>query len=386
MNLTWNARAVLVVSAMAVLLIANTSSPGQRPRPGADAGPPTATGKVLAYEADKSITIEVRQRGGLTKKVEFALVKDKTKLELLGATKTIAVGTEVRIWADKDNPSTAARIAAGAAVNAAGPTATGKVLAYEADKSITVEVKRRGGEVEKKEFVLSKDRTKIELLGAVKAIEVGTEVRIWADSDNPKNAARISAGTATGRRPAAPPAPPANPPPANPAPALPAGQATLGGTLQGLDAAKNTVTVATSNRATGKVERTFELAKDLEVLRDGKPAKVGDLKKGGSISVKLSPDQKSVVSISETGKRVGAPLKSIDAENNTITLTVIEGRERIKKDVTHQLAKDGKVTLEGKEVKLADLKDVRPGSTIQLTFSVDDDKKLIHIQYAPGRR
>ncbi len=163
-------------------------------------------------------------------------------------------------------------------------------------------------------------------------------------------------------------------------------EATVGGTLQGVDAAKNTVTVTTSNRATGKVDKTFEMAKDVVVLRDGKPAKVSDLKKGGSITVKLSPDQKTAVSISETGKTMAAPLKSVDPQKNTITLTVSQGRDPVKKDVTHELAKDGKVTLEGKEVKLADLKDVRPGSTIQLTFSVDDEKKLVHIQYAPARR
>lgn len=168
----------------------------------------------------------------------------------------------------------------------------------------------------------------------------------------------------------------------------PKGETTLGGTLQGVDVAKNTVTVATSNRATGKVDKTFEMAKDVVVLRDGKPAKVGDLKQGSRIAVKLSPDQKTVVSISETGKTMAAPLKSVDPENNSITLTVTSGGRGApeKKDVTHELAKDGKVTLEGKEVQLAELQDVRPGSSIQLTFSVDDEKKLVHIQYTPSRR
>src|SRR5262249_23127664 len=153
-------------------------------------------------------------------------------------------------------------------------------------------------------------------------------------------------------------------------------------TLQGVDTAKNTVTISTFNRATGKVEKTFEMAKDLVVLRDGKPAKLSDLKYGVSVSVKLSEDQKSAVSISENGKTVGAPLKAIDAEASTITVTITEmkrGQPGEKKDVTHNLAKDGKVLLEGKEVKLADLKDVRPGSMIQLTFSVVDEKNLIQI-------
>lgn len=169
----------------------------------------------------------------------------------------------------------------------------------------------------------------------------------------------------------------------------PKGEATLGGTLQSVDNTQNTVTVTTSNRATGKVDKTVEMAKDIVVLRDGKPAKVSDLKPGGRITVKLSPDQKTAVSISETGKTMGAPLKSVDPEKNRITLTVTTGGRGAppeKKDVTHELAKDGKVMLEGKDVQLAELKDVRPGSMIQLTFSVDDERKLVHIEYAPARR
>ncbi len=113
MKLAWNPRAGMALLAAAALLGVSLSGAAQRPGSAADTAAPTATGKVVAYEADKSITIEVRQRGGQTKKVEFAIVKDKTKVELLGMTKAIEVGTEVRIWADKDNPKAAARITAG---------------------------------------------------------------------------------------------------------------------------------------------------------------------------------------------------------------------------------------------------------------------------------
>lgn len=174
-------------------------------------------------------------------------------------------------------------------------------------------------------------------------------------------------------------------PKADPAPKV---QTSFGGTLIGIDADKHAITIGTSNRATGKVEKAYELAKDVAVLRDGKAAKVSDLKNGVSISVKLSADAKSVVSVSENGKSVSAPLKAIDVAKNSITLTVTTGGRGTpeKKDVTHQLAKEGKVTLEGKEVRLADLKDVRPGSTVRLIFSVDDATKLLHIDYSPGRR
>ena len=187
------ARSGLALLAVATLLGDRCSA--QRPRPKTDAAPPAAVGKVAAYEANKSITVEVRQRGAEAKKVVFDIVKDKTKVELLGTTKAIEVGTEVRVWADKDNPKAAARITAGAGADAAAPTATGKVVVYEADKSITLEVKRRNAATEKREFAIVKDKTKVEFLGTTKSIEVGAEVRIWADQDNPKAAARITAGT-----------------------------------------------------------------------------------------------------------------------------------------------------------------------------------------------
>ena len=159
-----NARAGRAVIAAATLLVVTLTSPAQRPRPGADAGPPTATGKVVAYEADKSVTVEVKKRGGAVEKREFVLVKDKTKVELVGAAKAIEVGTEVRVWADKDDPKTAARIATGANPDAAGPTATGKVVAYDAAKAITVEVTQRGGQTKKLEFSILKHKPKVQLL------------------------------------------------------------------------------------------------------------------------------------------------------------------------------------------------------------------------------
>jgi hypothetical protein len=205
------ARAGLTVLAVATLLIVNSSGSAQRPKAG-DAAP-AATGKVVAYEVDKSISVEVKQRGGLTKKLEFAIVKDKTKVEYLALAKALGVGTQVQIWADKENPKIAVRIVVGASADAgAAPTATGKVVVYEAAKSITVETKQRGGLTKKVEFVIVKDKTKVELVGATKAIEVGTDVKVWADKNNPKLAARITAGTPQRKPPV--PRDPVKPPPA----------------------------------------------------------------------------------------------------------------------------------------------------------------------------
>src|SRR5262245_1007116 len=99
MKHTWKTLAGLVV-AVAMLRGASSSALAQRPK--GDATAPAATGKVVAYDAGKSLTVEVKQRGGLTKKVEFVIVKDKTKVELTGTIRAIEVGTDVKVWADKD--------------------------------------------------------------------------------------------------------------------------------------------------------------------------------------------------------------------------------------------------------------------------------------------
>jgi hypothetical protein len=67
------------------------------------------------------------------------------------------------------------------------------VVAYEADRSITVETTARGGETRKTEFLIVKDKTLVELGAGVKAIEPGATVSVWAEKDNPENAAKIAA-------------------------------------------------------------------------------------------------------------------------------------------------------------------------------------------------
>ncbi len=160
----------------------------------------------------------------------------------------------------------------------------------------------------------------------------------------------------------------------------PKDETTVGGTLQSVDTAKNTVTIKINNRRTGPMAKTFELAKDIAVLRDGKAAKLSDLKPGGHVALKLSADQKTVVGISVVGSTVQAPLKAVDAAKNTITITT-ETRQG-KVDKTFPVAKDAKVTVDGKEAKLSDLK---AGATVVLTLSAEDGNTVIQVR-TPTRR
>jgi hypothetical protein len=82
-------------------------------RPANAQAPPTATGKVAAFETERSITVEVNQRGGQTRKADFNIDKDKTKIELRGDAKELGAGIAVQVWADKDDAKLALRIVAG---------------------------------------------------------------------------------------------------------------------------------------------------------------------------------------------------------------------------------------------------------------------------------
>ncbi len=161
----------------------------------------------------------------------------------------------------------------------------------------------------------------------------------------------------------------------------PAAGTTVAGKLEAADADKSTVTVSTFTRATGvSTDKTLPVAKDATIVQDGKKAKLEELKKGARATLTLSPDQKTVVSISVAGNTTQAPLKAVDAEKSTVTITA-ETRQG-KVDRTFQVAKDAKVTLDGKQAKLAD---VKAGTIVVMTFSAAEANTVIQIR-TPTRR
>lgn len=100
-----------VVGALfAALLFADSPAQSADPAPAKLA----VKGAVVAYEEGKSITIEAASAAG-KRKVEFAIVKDKTEIKLLGDAKAIKVGMDASVWTEKGavgNKPTAARIEA----------------------------------------------------------------------------------------------------------------------------------------------------------------------------------------------------------------------------------------------------------------------------------
>src|SRR5215813_7935388 len=102
-------RYMIAVMIVAVAVLAPVSSWGQRggARPNAPAttNPADVTavvGQVTEYEPDKSLTLEVQNRDGITKR-QFAIVKEKTAIELPSRMREIKVGQTLAVWADKED-------------------------------------------------------------------------------------------------------------------------------------------------------------------------------------------------------------------------------------------------------------------------------------------
>jgi hypothetical protein len=156
---------------------------------------------------------------------------------------------------------------------------------------------------------------------------------------------------------------------------------TVSGALRSVDADKPSVTIGVFTRNEGQSEKTYPVAKDAKILRDGAEVKLSDLKQRSRVTLKLSEDQKTVVGVSVSRPSLTAQVKSVDADKNTITITVDNVRKGRFDRVLH-VVKDAKVTIDAKVVKLADLK---AGATLQFVLSADDGNTVIQVQ-TPRRR
>ena len=149
------------------------------------------------------------------------------------------------------------------------------------------------------------------------------------------------------------------------------------GTLASVDAEKNTVTltVHSFDRKTGEgtdTKKTFPLAKDAKILQDDAETKLKDLKTGHTTTIKL--DGANAASISIDGGTQQGQFRSVNTERNTIT--VLAGRN-MAKQVFHLLKTTKVLGSDGKAIKLEDLK---PGTMLAITKSVEEDGTVVRIQ------
>lgn len=152
------------------------------------------------------------------------------------------------------------------------------------------------------------------------------------------------------------------------------------GTLASVDADKNTVTVTTRtfNRATQEAtetNKTYPLAKDAQVLQDAAAARLADLRKGFTVTLKL--DGANASSVSVDGGTTQGKFLSANPDRNTIA--VVAGRENARR-VYHLLKS---TTIIGADGKAMLLKDLAAGTKLVMTRSVEDDNTVVHIKALP---
>lgn len=161
----------------------------------------------------------------------------------------------------------------------------------------------------------------------------------------------------------------------------------LRGQLKAVDASKNTLTVsvAGSTREQPIDDKTYTLASDAEIAVDDgrgrrfsiKEGKLADVAAGATVTLRLSLDQKQVVSLQAEGPMLFGVVKSLDVSKNLLTLSLgpsrdgVGGGERI-----FELASDVTVLLDdGKgrrlSIKEGKFSDIPTGSAANVRLSAD---------------
>jgi hypothetical protein len=156
--------------------------------------------------------------------------------------------------------------------------------------------------------------------------------------------------------------------------------ATLGGTVKALDADKRSLTliVRPPRGDDPGEEKTIAIAREALVLTDDgkgrrlslKEARLADVPVGSTVMVKLSVDQNFVMLLRAEGPSVFGLLKSVDADKGTITVAIPRGRDN-PEEKTLTLAKNARITVDGVETKIGDLKAADNGPLIHLRLSLD---------------
>jgi hypothetical protein len=157
--------------------------------------------------------------------------------------------------------------------------------------------------------------------------------------------------------------------------------AVVKGTLASVDAGKNavTVTIHTFNRTTQEgndTDKTFPLTTDAKVLQDAAPAKLADLKKGHPVTLRLEGARAASVSVD--GGTALAQFLSVNSDRNTVT--VIAGRNMARR--VYHLLKTTTVT--GPDGTAISVKDLKRGTRLLLTRSVEDANTAVRIQALPA--
>jgi len=130
-----------------------------------------------------------------------------------------------------------------------------------------------------------------------------------------------------------------------------------GSMVKAVDADKNTITFDDTARAE-VAGKTFIVAKDANIVIDGRPGKLAELPTGAYVNLTLSVDQQTARQVRAQGANVNGIVKAVDAEKNTLTVN----------DRTYAVAKDVVIVVEGQRGTLAGLP---TGIFVSVTLHVD---------------
>jgi hypothetical protein len=162
--------------------------------------------------------------------------------------------------------------------------------------------------------------------------------------------------------------------------------------LKGVDASAGTVTISLSERREAATDKSYTLAKDVEVAIDTgggrrgflKAIKLADMPMGTPVMLTLSADESTVEFIMAEGPMVRGQLKSVDAAKNTITVQLPPTRrdESAEQEAkTYSLTSNAEVAVDdgrGRRfsIKEAQLADLVPGSLVTLWLTLDQKQAL----------
>jgi hypothetical protein len=171
------------------------------------------------------------------------------------------------------------------------------------------------------------------------------------------------------------------------------------GILKAVDASAGTITVMQFEGRQGPpTEKTYKLAKDLEVGVDAgggrrgalKEAKLADLPLEAPVGLQLSADQTTVESIVSEGPVVRGRLKEVDAAKKSLTVVVQPSRrdqdEEEKSFVLAPGAEIGADDGRGRRfsVRAAELTDLSPGVQVTVWLSLDQKQALAVLAEGPS--
>ncbi|HJZ93203.1 MAG TPA: sigma-70 family RNA polymerase sigma factor [Gemmataceae bacterium] len=148
---------------------------------------------------------------------------------------------------------------------------------------------------------------------------------------------------------------------------------TVSGTVKALDADKNTITITVGGKKGEPGEdKSFTVAANVPVyiddgkVKDKKKAEsLGDLPVGSTVTLRLSLDQKSVVSVRAEGGSVQGSVKSVDAAGDKITL-----HDKAQGEKTYNVMKDAPVVIDD-HAAVRKLADVPVESMVNLKLLAD---------------